>query len=84
MTNEHGADAKALVAGIRHMLADDSGGKRSLPWLSKKSGIKLTTLKRRLANPGDLTSDEVWALADAFGVDIRDLYTVGIEMRQAA
>jgi lambda repressor-like predicted transcriptional regulator len=78
MTTIQGVGAKIVRAGILALLADDSGGKRTLGWLAKRSGISYSTLKNKLrTRPGSFTGDELFAIADAFGVDIRDIYAAG-------
>lgn len=78
MTTIQGAGAKIIAAGIAALRADERGGKRTLMWLSKRSGIAYTTLKNKLrTRPGSLTGDELFAIADAFGVDVRDIYAAG-------
>lgn len=78
MTKISGLRAKIIEAGIDALLADDSGGKRTLNWLSQRSGIPYSTLKKKLRQrPGSFTADELWAIADAFGIDVRELYAIG-------
>lgn len=74
MTNEHGA-ATTIAEAIRARLEDQSTGRRSMRWLSERTGIPYSTLQWKLGSrPGRLNTDELFAIADAFGCDLSDLY----------
>ena len=77
MTKIHGDGASIIAAGITALLADETGGKRTLGWLAKRTGIPYSTLKKRRARPGLFTTDQLFALADAFGTDLQGLYAAG-------
>lgn len=66
-----------LALGIQSLLADNSAGRRDVPWLSERSGIPKSSLRRKLARPETITTADLCALADAFSVDVVDLYTAG-------
>lgn len=86
MTKKRGADARVITAGIRALLADDRRGRRSIRWLSEQSGISRSSLTRKLAT-GRFLGYELFGIADALEVDVRDIYTAGLaalEEEQAA
>lgn len=68
-----------LAAGIQFLLADNSAGRRDVPWLSERSGIPKSSLRRKIARPETITTADLCALADAFSVDVVDLYKAGDE-----
>lgn len=72
MTKIHGTGTDPRP-GILSRLSDTSGGRRSLRWLSERSGIAYNTLKRRMKY-GRWMADELFAIADAFGCELIDLY----------
>ena len=75
MTNKHGAEAK-VQGGIRLHLADASSGRRSVRWLSQRTGIPYSTLQNKLRNaPGKFTTDDLFRIADALDTTIVDLYS---------
>lgn len=78
MTKIQATGASVIAAGIKALLADDTGGKRTLRWLAARSGISYSTLKTKLRErPGSFDADELFAIADAFGVDVRDIFAAG-------
>lgn len=50
---------------------------RSIKWTAEKSGIALTTFKRKLNGGGDFTIDETRRVAKALGVEAWQLLPAG-------
>ncbi|MCC2030649.1 helix-turn-helix domain-containing protein [Microbacterium allomyrinae] len=72
-----------LAAGIDCLLADHSKGRRDRKWLAERSNLSKTSLYRKLGDPGSLDADDLFAIADAFDVDLDELYRVGAEALDA-
>ena len=73
MSKNFGVEAKVARA-IQLRLADHTQGRRSLRWLSDRTGISRATLQSRMKHPINFTTGELARVADAFGVPLEDLY----------
>lgn len=65
-------------------IATLTGTSETLAGLALKTGIARNTLRRRLANPGLLTLDNVDAIANAVDADSLDILARVNEWKQAA
>lgn len=67
-------DAQNIAEGIYLRLADTSGGRRSIRWLSEQAGLKYSTLKHKLSKaPENFNVSDLIAICDVFGIELWEL-----------
>jgi DNA-binding phage protein len=69
---------------VRMDIATLTGTSNTLAGLALKTGIARNTLRRRLANPGLLTLDEIEAIAHATATDSFEILNRVAEWKAAA
>lgn len=78
-TPNAGTDA-AFAEGILVSLEDHTTGRRNMRWLAERASMRYSTVKDKLKNrPGFLTASEQYRMADAIGLDVLDVITLGRE-----